>query len=65
MKKIVIFAAIAAGSLALTACGPKKAEETATAVDTAAAVAPAAAMAPDATAAASEDAADASSKAKM
>lgn len=59
MKKIVMFTAIAAGSLALAACGEKKAEEAATAVDTAAA------MAPDATAAASEDAADASSQAKM
>ena len=59
MKKILMFTAIAAGSLALAACGEKKAEEAATAVDTAAA------MAPDATAAASEDAADASSQAKM
>ena len=59
MKKIVMFAAIAVSSLALAACGEKKAEEAVTAVDTAAA------MAPDATAAASEDAADASSQAKM
>ena len=59
MKKIVLFAAIAAGSFALTACGEKKAEEAVTAVDSAAA------MTTDATAAASEDAADASSEAKM
>ena len=59
MKKIVMFATIAAGSLALAACGEKKAEEAAVAVDSAAA------MAPDATAAASEDAADASTPAKM
>ena len=59
MNKIVLFAAIAAGSLALTACGAKKAEEGATAVESAAA------MTTDATAAASEDAADASSDAKM
>jgi hypothetical protein len=59
MKKFVMFAAIAAGSLAVAACGEKKAEDAATAVDTAAA--PAA----DATAGASEDAADASTEAKM
>ena len=59
MKKIVLFAAIAASSFALTACGEKKAEEGVTAVESAAA------MTTEATAAASEDAADASSEAKM
>ena len=60
MKKIVMFAAIAAGSLALAACGEKKAEEAVPeAVETAAA--PTA----DVTAAASDDAAAASSESKM
>ena len=54
-----MFTAVAAGSLALTACGHKKAEESATAVVSGTS------QAIDATAAASEDAADASSKAKM
>lgn len=50
MKKIALFAAVAAGSLALAACGGEKPAEEATTVaeETAAA---------DATAAASEDAA--------
>ena len=59
MKKFVMFTAVAAGSLALTACGHKKAEESATAVVSGSS------QAIDATAAASEDAAEASSKAKM
>ena len=56
MKKFVMFAAIAAGSLAVAACGEKKAEDAATpaAMDSAAA--------PDASGMASEDAADASTK---
>lgn len=58
MKKIVLFAALAAASLTVSACG-KKAEEAPVAVDTATAAAV------DATAAASEDAADASTEAKM
>ncbi len=58
MQKIVMFAAIAAGSLALAACGEKKADEAVPeVVETA--VAPAA----DITAAASEDAAAASTDA--
>lgn len=60
MKKIVMFAAIAAGSLAIAACGEKKADEAVPEV-----VETAAAPVVDATAAASEDAADASSEAKM
>ena len=56
MKKFVMFAAIAAGSLAVAACGEKKAEDAAppAAMDSAAA--------PDASGMASEDAADASTK---
>ena len=57
MKKIVLFAALTAASLSISACG-KKAEETPVAVDTATAAAV------DATAAASDGAEDASS-AKM
>ena len=57
MKKIVLFAALAAASLTVSACG-KKAEEAPVAVDTATAAAV------DATTAASDGAEDASS-AKM
>ena len=57
MKKIVLFAALTAASLSISACG-KKAEEAPVAVDTATAVVV------DATAAASDGAEDASS-AKM
>ena len=56
MKKIVLFAALTAASLSISACG-KKAEEAPVAVDTAA-------VAPEAVATASEGAEDASS-AKM
>lgn len=58
MKKIVLFAALTAASLSLSACG-KKAEEAPVVVETAAA------PAMDATPAASEDAEGASTEAKM
>jgi len=61
MKKIVLFAALSAASLSLSACG-KKAEEAPVAADTATADAGATA---EATAASSEDAAGASTEAKM
>jgi hypothetical protein len=60
MKKIVLFAALTAASLSVSACG-KKAEEAPVAADTATAAADAMG---DASAAASDDAADAST-AKM
>lgn len=59
MKKIVLFAALTAASLSLSACG-KKAEEAPVAADTATATADTAA-----TPAASEDAEGASTEAKM
>ena len=61
MKKIVLFAALTAASLSLSACG-KKAEEAPVAADTATADAMGGASA-EATAASSEDAAGASSEA--
>ena len=64
MKKIALFAAVAAGSLALAACGGEKpaeeattvAEETAAAADASAAASEDAAAATDAAAAPAEEA---------
>jgi hypothetical protein len=65
MKKIALFAAVAAGSLALAACGEKKEDEAVAAAETASEAAVVATDAASDAAGAASDAAAAATDAKM
>lgn len=65
MKKIALFAAVAAGSLALAACGEKKEDEAMVTAEASSEVAPVASDAASDAAGAASDAAAAATDAKM